>query len=37
MNLLALALAPAFALSLEPGLQRPVLVQSMALIWVLLR
>ena len=37
MKLLALAPAPAFGLSLEPGLQRPVLVQSMALVWVLLR
>ena len=37
MKLLALAAAPAFGLSPEPGLQRPVLVQSMALIWVLLR
>jgi hypothetical protein len=37
MDLPALAPAPAFGLSLEPGLQRPVLVQSMALIWVLLR
>ena len=37
MDLLALVPAPAFGLSLEPGLQRPVLVQSMALIWVLLR
>ena len=37
MDLLGLAQAPAFGLSLEPGLQRPVLVQSMALVWVLLR
>ena len=37
MKLLALGPPPAFGLSLEPGLQRPVLVQSMALVWVLLR
>ena len=37
MKLLALAPAPAFGLSLEPGLQRPLLVKSMAFVWVLLR